>query len=98
MAMTRVCWIAARAGTVCSVNLTARAFHSSTTLLAIAGGRGVGSFGGTFVLAPVVQTAPRNGQTDVRESATTRLKVNTNPLFNVLLLMFSSFCSGFVIR
>src|SRR5262245_29436028 len=90
--MTRACWTAARAG--CTANFAARSFHSITTLLATAGADGRAD---TSVLAPVPQAALNNGHTEIVESATARLRVNTNPLLNLLLLMFSSFCSGLLL-
>src|SRR6185369_1951791 len=88
--MTRVCWTAARAGAACSVSLTARSFHSSTTLLVTAG------FRGRFrcVLPPVAHATLNNGHTDIEKSAMTVVSVKTSPLFILLTLMFSSFCRG----
>src|ERR1043165_5917006 len=90
--MTRICWIGARGGTDCSVNLTASAFHSSTTSLVTAG------FGGGFrcVLAPVAHPMFNNGHTDIKKTAMTAVSAKTSPLLMWLTLMFLLFLPGFL--
>jgi hypothetical protein len=72
------------------VSLTARSFHSITTLLVTAG------FGGRFiwVLAPVAQATFNNGHTDITKTAMAAVSVKINPLLIFLPRMFFLFLSG----